>query len=197
MPDLFLIRHGYTAWNVERRIQGQTDVVLSPKGIEQVRRWRLPPEARDAAWFVSPLSRARDTARLLGIEELTIAAELVEMHWGAWTGRRIADLRAELGESMRRNERRGLDFRPDGGESPRDVRARLERWLNNLPRDAGAMTAVTHKGTIRAAISLATGWDMKADFGTKLARDAVHRFRLESRRFELVEMNIPLAPDAS
>lgn len=192
MPDLFLIRHGFTAWNLENRIQGQSDVPLSPEGIAQVRRWQLPQAARDATWFVSPLIRARETARLLGIEPAAIADELIEMDWGEWTGRRIIDLRAELGETMRENERRGLDFRPRGGESPRDVRSRFDRWVKRLPSGSGAIGAVTHKGTIRAAISLATGWDLKKDFEEKLRREVAHRFHFEHDRFELVALNIPL-----
>ncbi len=194
MRELYLIRHGYTAWNLERRIQGQTDVPLSPEGVAQVRRWQLPNEARRAAWYVSPLSRTRETARLLGITPVATVDALIEMDWGEWTGRRIADLRAELGETMAANERRGLDFRPSGGESPREVARRLGNWLTSLPDTGPPVGAITHKGVIRAAISLATGWDMTADHGTKLDRDGALRFNLQDRRLSIVYPGVSMIP---
>jgi len=71
---------------------------------------------------------------------------------------------------MAANEARGLDFRPDGGESPRKVRARLESLLADLAAGPDAIL-VTHKGVIRAAVSLATGWDMTAKPPLRLADD--------------------------
>lgn len=192
MTDLFLIRHGITAWNEARRIQGRTDVPLSDAGVEQVRRWRLPPHLRTIDWYVSPLSRTAETARLLGLPVHASVEALVEMEWGEWTGRRIADLRTELGEELRVNEARGLDFMPPGGESPRMVRTRLAAWLAELGDCNGPVGAVTHKGVIRAALSLATGWDLTADFGQKLARDALHVFRIDDGALAIRRLNVPL-----
>ena len=72
---------------------------------------------------------ARDgDGALLGLDPRP-EPRLVEMAWGEWEGRRLADLRAELGDAMIENEARGLDFRPPGGESPRDVQERLKPLL--------------------------------------------------------------------
>ena len=54
----------------------------------------------------------------------------------------------------------GLDLRPDGGESPRDVRTRVEGWVNMVAKTGQPTGAVAHQGIIRAMLSLATGWDM-------------------------------------
>src|SRR3546814_10532072 len=59
---------------------------------------------------------------------------LVETDWGAWEGRTLAELRADLGAGMAANEARGLDFRPPGGESPRDVQDRMRPLLAELAR---------------------------------------------------------------
>jgi probable phosphoglycerate mutase len=90
------------------------------------------------------------------------------MDWGAWEGRTLADLRAEAPAAMAANEARGLDFRPQGGESPREVRARLEPLLAEFQGD---VICVTHKGVIRAALSLATGWDMTSKPPVRLGDD--------------------------
>ena len=193
MRELILIRHGVTTWNRDRRIQGQTDVALSTEGADAVRDWKLPHRYRDAQWFISPLRRTGDTARLLGIESPTPVDALMEMDWGEWTGRRIEELRAELGEAMRENEGRGLDFTPPGGESPRMVRDRLSNWLATVDSATQPIGIVTHKGVIRAAISLATGWDLRSDYSEKLRRETYHRFHLnDNGKLILEQLNLPL-----
>jgi probable phosphoglycerate mutase len=97
------------------------------------------------------------------------------MSWGEWEGRSLAELRAELGEAMRQNEARGLDFRPAGGESPREVLARVSYWLALLTEPT---LAVTHRGVIRAVLAAATGWDMCGAPPAKLDWSACHLFRL-------------------
>jgi broad specificity phosphatase PhoE len=156
---ILLIRHGRTAWNEAGRMQGRADPPLSPGGRAQVLRWRLPQGWAQARWLSSPLRRATETAALLTDRPVTIDPRLTEMDWGAFEGRTLAELRAEGLEAMAANEARGLDFRPTGGESPREVRTRLAALLADLAAGPDAIL-VTHKGVIRAALSLASGWDM-------------------------------------
>ena len=96
-----------------------------------------------------------ETARLLGLDPKP-EPRLIEMAWGEWEGqeprRRCAPSSAT---AMAENEARGLDFRPPGGESPRDVQARLRPLLAELERPT---IFVTHKGVLRALYALATGW---------------------------------------
>ena len=140
--------------------------------------------------LASPLIRAMETARLLGLDPRP-EPRLIEMAWGEWEGRRLKELRAELGEALATNEARGLDFRPPGGESPRDVQDRLHPLLNSLTR---ATVFVTHKGVLRALYALATGWSMTEKGPDKLRDGAAHAFRLDADGRAAVEkLNIPLA----
>ena len=196
MTDLVLIRHGATAWNAEGRIQGHSDQPLSEAGRAQVRGWRLPPEIAAGAWhsLTSPLSRARETAALLTLDAEAEAA-LIEMSWGAWEGRRLADLRAENGAAMAASEARGLDFRPPGGESPRDVQVRLRPLLAQLAEANQPVVAVTHKGVIRALTAEACGWDMTGEAPERLRDDCAHRLRLDAAGdIRVSRLNIPLVP---
>ena len=170
-----LIRHGRTAWNEQGRMQGRADLPLSPAGRAEVLGWRLPPAWADAHWLTSPLCRATETAALLTDRPVAVEPRLIEMDWGAFEGRTLAELRAEAPAAMAANEARGLDFRPAGGESPREVRTRLESLFADLGADPAAdaiAVCVTHKGVVRAALSLATGWDMLAKPPLRLADDA-------------------------
>jgi probable phosphoglycerate mutase len=92
------------------------------------------------------------------------------MSWGCFEGRRLAELRGEAPDAMAANEARGLDFRPPGGESPREVCARLQAFLVELAADPRPVVAVCHKGVIRATLVLATGWDMRGRPPMRLAR---------------------------
>jgi broad specificity phosphatase PhoE len=151
-------------------MQGRADLPLSPAGRAQVQRWRLPAAWAEARWLSSPLRRATETAALLTDGPVGIEPRLIEMDWGAWEGRTLADLRAEAPAAMAANEARGLDFRPDGGESPREVCTLLEALIAGLAAEPDVVF-VTHKGVIRASLSLATGWDMTARPPLRLADD--------------------------
>jgi probable phosphoglycerate mutase len=154
-------------------MQGRADLSLSPAGRAQVLRWRLPEAWAQARWLSSPLRRATETAALLTDRPVDIEPRLIEMDWGAFEGRTLAELRAEAAEAMAANEARGLDFRPQGGESPREVRTRLGALIADLAAagDLARVVCVTHKGVVRAALSLATGWDMIAKPPLRLAGD--------------------------
>lgn len=156
-----VLRHGVTAWNLERRLQGRADPPLSAAGRTAVAGWSLPPGWLELPCLVSPLTRARETAALLGFAETVAVPALIEMDWGDFEGQTLAALRAELGPALAANEALGLDFRPPGGESPRDVAARLRPWLASLADEPGAAVVVTHKGVRRALLALAMGWDMR------------------------------------
>ena len=132
--------------------------------------WRLPAAWTDARVLSSPLCRARATAAILTGRPPTIDQRLVEMDWGRFQGRRLAEVRAAAPDAMAANEGRGLDFRPPGGESPREVCVRVRSLLAELAADPRPVVAVCHKGVIRAALVLATGWDMRSKPPLRLSR---------------------------
>ena len=190
---LILIPHGATAWNLEGRVQGRAGPSLLPDSRRRLRQRRLPRRWRHWDVYTSPLRRARDSASALGLRPLASVRELAEMNWGRWQGRRLAELRAELGQAMADNEARGLDFRPPGGESPRQVRKRLRRWLARRARVGRPLVCVTHKGVIRAALSLATGWPLLGPPPLRLDWDCAHRFEINRQgRIYLRAANLAL-----
>ncbi len=178
MTLLALIRHGPTAWNREKRVQGRRDIPLDAEGVAEVARWKLPPAFSAFDWAASPLARARRTAAVLAGGAVPCAPALIEMDWGDWEGRRLAELRAELGPEMAENEARGLDFLPPGGESPRMVQRRLAPWLGEVARHGRPTVAVVHRGVIRALYAAAAGWDMLEPPPRALSSPAAHLFEV-------------------
>ncbi len=191
---LAVLRHGPTDWNADKRLQGRVDRPLSGEGVIQVRSWRLPDAVPvDVALYSSPLARAVETAELVVGRPPITDDRLTEMDWGAWEGLRVSDLRRDLGADMARNEDRGLDFRPEGGESPRDVVERVRPFLKERADKGGAAVAVSHKGVIRVLLALSTGWDMTGKSPVKLDWSSVHLFSLDVEgRPSLVAPNLSM-----
>ena len=193
--NIAFLRNGPTEWNAEGRMQGRRDVPLSAAGRREIAAWRLPAAvARDARWLSSPLSRAVDTALELAGTQPALEPALAEMDWGAWEGYRHDELRARFGDEFTRNAARGLDFRPPGGESPRDVVARVAGWLESAATSTQPLVCVTHNGVLGALLVLATGWDMTGKPPIRLRSATVHRFTLTAGPALVVaECNVALA----
>jgi probable phosphoglycerate mutase len=93
-PDVYILRHGETEWNLVQRIQGSQDSPLTEKGKEQARvqAGLLEPILREHAGipvYASPLGRARETARIaMGgcAPGLRLDLRLQEINAGAWEG---------------------------------------------------------------------------------------------------------------
>jgi probable phosphoglycerate mutase len=182
VTPLALLRHGETAWSAAGRIQGRADVPLLP-GISI----SIPKSCGGMRIVTSPLRRCVETAALLGAAGAALEPRIIEMDWGEWQGESFTVLRERLGEEMRANEARGLDFRPPGGESPRLVQARLKPWLKEVAQAGEPTLAVTHRGVIRALFAEATGWDMRGKPPARLDWSAVHLFSVDEQGAPRIE----------
>ena len=195
MTLLALLRHGETQWSHDKRIQGRTDVALNAAGRAAMGGRRLPDAFLALRGVTSPLMRCVATAHLLGLEKAVREPRLAEMSWGAWEGRQLSVLRAELGEVMAANEAQGFDFRPPEGESPREVLIRVSSWLSEVATQATPTLAVCHRGVIRVVFAAALGWDMRGKPPAKLDWNALHLFRLDRvGQPTVLQLNVPLLP---
>lgn len=153
-----LWRHGQTAWNIQRRFQGSTDVPLDDFGLAQARRSaRLLAALEPQAIIASDLARARATAaelaQLTGLE-VTHDADLRETYAGEWQGLTHDEIVERFGEEYAA-WKRGEPVRRGGGELETEVADRaapvVERSLEKLPEN-GTLVVVSHGGTIRTTI---------------------------------------------
>jgi broad specificity phosphatase PhoE len=158
---LVLIRHGRTAWNAEHRLAGRTDVELDDVGREQAR------GAGGALGDVvelrtSPLSRARETARLLGLGlEPVVDDAFVELDYGDAEGTVLSELAPGTWRAMREDPA----ARWPNGESLLDLQHRVDaacealfsREGHGARDDGGDVVVVSHVGPIKAAVAWALG----------------------------------------
>ncbi|MDX1527285.1 MAG: histidine phosphatase family protein, partial [Gammaproteobacteria bacterium] len=122
---------------------------------------------------------------------------LMEMNYGDWEGATWAELEARYGSELTDRTRRGFRFRPDGGESPEDLKARLTSWLEDVRTLGRDSVAVTHKGVIRVALAMATGWDLVSKAPARLRWDCGHLFEIppkEPLAIRVAALNVALEP---
>ncbi len=187
MIPLALLRHGPTDWNRAGRIQGRTDRPLSDEARADLATMRLPAPWDAAQLQASPLIRTHQTAKALTGQMPAIAPALIEMHWGDWEGQRGVDLLADPGSGYRHIEDWGWDFRPPGGESPRDMLTRLKVWLAGLTTPT---IAITHIGVMRVLLAAAHGWEFTGSAPFRIKRNRL--FLLEVSGAELVPGGAPV-----
>ena len=156
MIRLALLRHGHTAWNRAGRIQGRSDIPLDETARADLAALSLPTGWNDADLWSSPLTRAAETAALVAGRAPRTTPALIEMNWGAWEGQHGVALRADPTSGFRDIEHWGWDYRPPGGESPREVWNRIDPWIRSLAHDT---VAVCHIGIMRMILARAYGWD--------------------------------------
>lgn len=156
-------RHGRTAWNLDGRFQGQSDVDLDDVGLDQARvAARILAALTPAAIVSSDLVRASDTAAALGAVtglEVTLDPGLRETDLGTWQGLTRAEVEERCpGEAQA--WLRGSQDRRGGGESMREVADRavavVERELLALA-ERDTLVVVTHGGSGRVLIAQLIG----------------------------------------
>jgi probable phosphoglycerate mutase len=154
------LRHGPTEWNAAGRVQGHTDIPLSAAGLAKMADLRLPFEAPRI--YASPSLRARQTAEALGLAAPIFDARLMEQNWGLWEGLTREDILARHGADafIKAGSQQGEAFRPGGGESTGELHARVAAFLKDVASGTGDAVGIAHLGVLRAAYTLATGWDM-------------------------------------
>ncbi|MBN9531895.1 MAG: histidine phosphatase family protein [Alphaproteobacteria bacterium] len=191
--QLALIRHGPTEWNAQGRIQGRIDTPLSAEGRAKMAALAIPQSIRGPRAFTSPQLRARETAALLGLNNAIADARLAEHHWGKWEGMTRAEILARDGEDAFARAGLGADFHPPGGESTRALIARVQSFLADIAKQDGNAVAVSHRGVLRTAYALATGWDMKTPMPATLNLEAVLILDIApDGEAKIAALNVPL-----
>ena len=148
---LYLVRHGQTDWNVQKRAQGHTDRPLDSTGQQQAKLvgkafLDLPVQRV----LTSDLKRAQQTADEIARQTrapLEILPELRERGFGEWEGQNFAEIAIRFGfeadfKGVTRN-----DVTPPGGESFVEVWSRLESVVRDVRNRNENTAIVAHGGT--------------------------------------------------
>lgn len=160
-PEIYFVRHGQTDWNAEGRYQGSKDIPLNDIGRGQAAenggllRDLLARDGRsgtDFGWYVSPLSRTRETMERIRsqlappLPEVTIDPRLIEISFGVHEGRLHAELASGAMAIAGERDENFWEFRPPEGESYADLAARVLDFGKSL---TGPAVIVAHGGILR------------------------------------------------
>lgn len=140
LKPFYFIRHGETAWNAERKLQGQTDIPLNDSGMQQaVSLQALVSKLSVTNIFHSPLKRAAQTAELACTSLIcpkVALDELKECYYGSLEGK------PSTGRSSERTKQPGYD-----GETNANYSARIIKGVNYALSHEGIPLIVGHGGT--------------------------------------------------
>ncbi len=183
---IYLIRHGQTDWNVERRLQGHLDVPLNQVGLLQAEKVakRFEQEILDAI-YSSDLRRARMTAEIIAARqrrEVFFHQGLRERGYGPFEGKRWDEI-----PEFQAGYRSDL-LTAEGVESWREMRHRAVKALEEIAfRHAGQRVAVvSHGGTINAILSYLEGDEVPR---YKLANASVTCLTCETNKWDISWIN--------
>jgi broad specificity phosphatase PhoE len=148
---LYLVRHAQTEWNALQRAQGHTDIALDEVGREQCRRLGRAFRAIVLQRVLSSdLERCRACAMAIGEAagaEVVLDPRLRERTMGEWEGLPYGEFRVRYHELAEDGDPHLLFARPPGGESHADVWERLGAVQEEIEREEGPLTVVTHGGS--------------------------------------------------
>jgi len=193
---LYLLRHGETAWNLERRMQGSKDSSLTARGRAQATAMgralaiELAREPGPTLFLRSPLGRTRETSSIIGRElgldptEWRDDPRLAELRYGEWEGSTWAEIEADHPNAMASWRGDPESFCPPGGETHFDLRRRSAEALADIVA-SGIRTVVVSHGVSGAVMrGLLHGLDARAMFVLEKPQDAF--FRLLDGREERI-----------
>ncbi len=179
------MRHGETAWNQERRIQGGgSDICLSEVGIKQAESLGLALNGtKITAIYSSPLRRALDTAQAIArYHQLMVHVEpdLREMEVGELEGVSIAELGVNFSQFLLQWRQAGGMEKLPGGESVVDLAERVWSTLQRIieKHRSEAVVVVGHYFVVVVAICRVLGWPLKI----------LERIRVQTGSISMIEL---------
>jgi len=179
---IYLARHGQTVTNREQRFCGHSETPLTPLGLEQARALaRRISGFSLGACYTSDLGRAKETASIaLGQHPISprVDPRLRELHYGDWELQPEAEVQRRDPAGYRLLEDEDPAWRPPGGESVAEVRARTSSAL--------ARIAASHPG--QGVLVISHGTAINCLISTILAMPETHVFRIDVSHCSLTEI---------
>jgi probable phosphoglycerate mutase len=190
---IFLVRHGQTSFNVEKRIQGRKPVPLNRNGRAQAKRAgnQLKKISFDCVYF-SPLIRAIQTTEAITkyhTAKKVKANWLSERNFGKIEGMTHKELVKIIPDVDQQWRRKGIDWRPPGGETARELQIRSIKNFNKCVKKHKldeTILMVSHGGTIRSIVHHLHGGKPEDIFHTSAPENAeIVEIHYDGKKFKI------------
>lgn len=159
MRKLYLIRHGETTGNLEKRYIGsRTDASLSAEGVEKLIERSKLIDFYPEAIYASPMKRAMETAKLLFKDrDFKTEDRLKEIDFGDFEGKNYLELSSNP-DYQRWIDSGGETTFPNGEAKADFIKRSYEGFIDILKKDASnSIAIVCHGGNISSIMSVLTG----------------------------------------
>lgn len=194
--ELYLVRHGETESNLEKRYLGWTESPLSDKGLRQAEKaaFFLAGEKIEAL-YCSDLNRALHTARVIGAScglRPEITPLLREINFGQWEGLTFDEIESAWGKRISDWIDDPFHKSAPGGETLKEVCERMlsfTAYLERIYPEGKRVAAVSHGGSIRALLYKVMGLDTKGFWAIKIDNASVSLIHRENKRYKIVYYN--------
>ena len=197
---LYMLRHGETAWNTERRMQGSKNSDLTARGRVQALamgrtlKRELEREPGPTIFLRSPLGRTRETSDIIS-QELGLSASdwredvrLAELSYGSWEGFSWAEIEIDHPTALADWRADPHGYCPPGGETHAELRLRCETMLAEIAASNTRTVVVSHGVSGAVMRGLHLGLDARAMFVLEKPQDAF--FRLHGGREERLSCDL-------
>ncbi|HLR20371.1 MAG TPA: histidine phosphatase family protein [Tissierellaceae bacterium] len=157
--NLYIIRHGQTEWNVQKRLQGWKNSNLTKQGMKNTENlsYRLKDIEFDYI-YSSPQERAIDTANIIKRDkdiDINILDGLKEIGFGTWEGMDIDTINSKFGDKFETYLNRPHLYEPIDGESFEDIFKRVRKSLTDIINNGGDnVFIVSHGVTIKVLTAI-------------------------------------------
>jgi broad specificity phosphatase PhoE len=200
VAPLYMLRHGETAWNTERRMQGSRNSDLTARGriqalaMGRTLKRELEREPGPTIFLRSPLGRTRETSEIIG-RELDIPStewredlRLAELSYGSWEGFSWAEIELTHPTALADWRADPHGYCPPGGETHADLRQRCETMLADIAATNTRTVVVSHGVSGAVMRGLHLGLDARAMFVLEKPQDAF--FRLHGGREDRIPCDL-------
>ncbi|MCH2351646.1 MAG: histidine phosphatase family protein [Pseudomonadales bacterium] len=179
MTDFFLVRHGETLWNSQKRYQGWKDSPLTVTGRNQgLIHGRLLAQHNISAIFASPLGRVQETLDQISqsINAATFFdARLKEINIGNWSGHTIDYVRENFPDEWEARRANPITFQVPGGESRNDLQNRVAPAVEEiLATGYGKIAIVSHGITTRVILNHMLGLSVQDQLALLVPNECVY-----------------------
>lgn len=191
MIELYIVRHGQTIWNTEKRMQGRKNSSLTEKGIRQAN--ALAEKIKNIDFNViysSPLGRAMRTAEILRAQKnIPIIKDdrLMEIDLGDWEGLDQEEIKAKNPKELHNFWTNPKIYKPDNGEKFDEVKVRTVSFIKDIMNkcEGEQVLIVTHTITLKTMMAyfenrpLDKFWDSPYVYQTSLSKVNINKGKFE------------------
>lgn len=160
LTELYLMRHGETDWNKNSIFQGQTDIALNKKGIEEAKKAaQIFADLKLDFIYSSDLIRTKNTALFIARSKkmkINESKKIREISFGDWEGLNYKEIEKKFPDDLAKWKDDLINNNPTCGEKILNFKARIKDFFQEIlnKHQGEKILVVTHGGVIKIYLTI-------------------------------------------